>query len=55
MNGGPEGRGRRARQEEDAARVVDLADPARGDDANELQGHHLGAGVSIIVIDGIIA
>lgn len=33
------------------ARVADLADPERGDDANEFQGHHLGAGVSIIVVD----
>ena len=29
-------------RQEDAARVVDLADPTRGDDANEFQGHHLG-------------
>ena len=33
------------------ARVVDLADPARGDDPGELQGYHLGAGVSLIVVD----
>lgn len=38
-------------RQEDAARVVDLADPTRGDDPNEFQGHHLGAGVSLIVVD----
>jgi len=31
--------------------VVDLADPARGDDPNEFQGFCVGAGVSIIVVD----
>ena len=36
---------------EGSAWVLDLADPTRGDDANEFQGHHLGAGVSIIVVD----
>ena len=36
---------------EGAARRVDLADPARGDGANEFQGYHLGAGVSFIVVD----
>ena len=36
---------------ESAARRVDLADPARGDGANEFQGHHLGVGVSFIVVD----
>lgn len=30
---------------------VDLDDPARGDDPGEFQGHHLGAGVSFIVVD----
>ena len=34
-----------------SARVVDLGDPARGDDAGEFQGRHLGANVSIIVVD----
>jgi mannose-6-phosphate isomerase-like protein (cupin superfamily) len=33
------------------ARVIDLSDPARGDDPNEFQGHHLGANVSLIVVD----
>ena len=32
-------------------RVIDMADPARGDDANEFQGHHHDAGVSFIVVD----
>ena len=50
MNTGPEGKSE-GNRERGAARVVDLADPARGDDAGEFQGHHLGAGVSFIVID----
>ncbi len=32
-------------------RVVDMADPARGEDANEFQGFRHGAGVSFIVVD----
>ena len=32
-------------------RVIDMADPARGEDANEFQGHRHGAGVSFIVVD----
>jgi mannose-6-phosphate isomerase-like protein (cupin superfamily) len=32
-------------------RVMDLADPTRGADANEFQGHQHGAGVSFIVVD----
>ena len=50
VSAGSEEQGSRPRQK-DTVRVVDLADPARGDDANELQGHHLGVGVSIIVVD----
>ncbi len=50
MNTEPEEKGRWTPQK-DAARVVDLADPTRGEDANEFQGHHLGAGVSLIVVD----
>lgn len=50
MKAGPEEKDGRARRE-DAAHVVDLADPTRGDEANEIQGHHLGAGVSIIVVE----
>ena len=38
-------------RQENAARVVDLSDPARDDDPGEFQGHHLGAGVSFIVVD----
>ena len=37
--------------EQAAGRVIDLADPVRGDDADEFQGHHLGANVSLIVVD----
>ncbi|MDQ3252015.1 MAG: cupin domain-containing protein [Actinomycetota bacterium] len=50
MNAGPEEKGRRT-QQGGAARVVELGDPARGDDAGELQGYHLGASVSFIVVD----
>ena len=47
---GPEEQGRQVRRGS-AAHVVDLDDPARGDDAGEFQGHHLGAGVSLIVVN----
>ena len=47
MTAGPEEKGQQRRP----AQVVDLNDPARGDDANEFQGYHLGAGVSLIVVD----
>ena len=50
MNLGPEEKGRDT-EREGVARVVDLVDPERGDDPGELQGRHLGAGVSIIVVD----
>ena len=50
MDAGPEEKDGRTRQG-GAARVVDLADPARGDDVGEFQGHRLGAGVSLIVVD----
>ena len=50
MNAGPEEKGRRTEQE-GVARVVDLVDPARGDDPGEFQGRHLGANVSFIVVD----
>jgi hypothetical protein len=29
-------------------RVLDISDPARGEEAGEFQGHLLGAGVSVI-------
>jgi hypothetical protein len=32
-------------------RIIDMADPARGDDPNEFQGYHHDAGVSFIVVD----
>ena len=50
MNVGPEEKGRDT-EREGVARVVDLVDPERGDDPGELQGRHLGAGFSIIVVD----
>ena len=48
MNTGVEGEGNR---EPRFARLIDLADPGYGDDANEVQGHNHNATVSIIVID----
>jgi mannose-6-phosphate isomerase-like protein (cupin superfamily) len=50
VNAGPEEKGKRT-QQGGAARVVELGDPSRGDDAGELQGYHLGANVSFIVVD----
>jgi mannose-6-phosphate isomerase-like protein (cupin superfamily) len=50
VNHRPEGKNGRT-YEQDTARIIDLADPTRGDDANEFQGHHLGANVSLIVVD----
>ncbi len=32
-------------------RVIDMADPARGDDPKEFQGYHQDAGVAFIVVD----
>jgi len=32
-------------------RVIDMADPARGDDPNEFQGYQYDASVSFIVIN----
>lgn len=49
MNDKPEANGKLTH--EDDARVIDLSDPARGDDPNEFQGYHLGANVSLIVVD----
>jgi mannose-6-phosphate isomerase-like protein (cupin superfamily) len=34
-----------------AAHVISLADPTRGDDPGEFQGHHCDARVSMIVVD----
>jgi len=50
LNDKPEEKGKLT-HEQDAARVIDLADPARGDDANEFQGYHHDAGVSFIVVE----
>ena len=50
MNDKPEGKGKPI-HEQDAAHIFDLADPARGDDANEFQGYRYDAGVSLIVVD----
>jgi mannose-6-phosphate isomerase-like protein (cupin superfamily) len=48
VNTGVEGEGNR---EPGKARLIDLADPGYGDEANEVQGHNHNATVSIIVID----
>ena len=48
MNTGVEGEDNR---QPGKARLIDLADPGYGDDANEVQGHNHNATVSIIVID----
>jgi mannose-6-phosphate isomerase-like protein (cupin superfamily) len=48
VNTGVEAEGNR---EPGKARIIDLADPGCGDDANEVQGHNHNASVSIIVID----
>jgi mannose-6-phosphate isomerase-like protein (cupin superfamily) len=48
VNTGVEGEGNR---EPGKARIIDLADPGYGDDANEVQGHNHNATVSMIVID----
>jgi mannose-6-phosphate isomerase-like protein (cupin superfamily) len=37
--------------ERGAPSVINLADPARGEDANEFQGYHHDASVSFIVVD----
>ncbi|MDQ3793571.1 MAG: cupin domain-containing protein [Actinomycetota bacterium] len=50
MNDEPEEKSR-STHEQGTAHVLDLADPARGDDANEFQGYRHGAGVSFIVVD----
>jgi mannose-6-phosphate isomerase-like protein (cupin superfamily) len=48
MNTGIEGEGNR---EPGKARIIDLANPVYGEDANEVQGHNHSAAVSIIVVD----
>jgi mannose-6-phosphate isomerase-like protein (cupin superfamily) len=39
--------------QQDSARVINLADPARGDDPNEFQGYRHGANISFIVVDAL--
>ena len=50
MNDKPEEKGKPT-HEQGAARVIDMADLARGENTGEFQGYHLGAGVSFILID----
>jgi mannose-6-phosphate isomerase-like protein (cupin superfamily) len=50
MNDKPEEKSKPTHQQ-GAVRILELADPARGDDANEFQGYHYDAGVSFIVVD----
>jgi hypothetical protein len=48
MNAGSEAKGEGMRGR-GAARVIDMAVPARDEDANEFQGHYHDAGVSFII------
>ena len=48
MNTSVEGEGN---PEPGKVRIIDLADPGYGEDANEVQGHNHNAAVSIIVVD----
>ena len=50
MNDKPEEESKRI-HERGAARVIDLAHPTPGEDANEFQGHHHDADVSFILVD----
>jgi mannose-6-phosphate isomerase-like protein (cupin superfamily) len=50
VNDKPEQKGKPT-HEQGKARILDLADPERGDDSGEFQGYHHGASVSIIVVD----
>ena len=50
MNNKPEEKSKPT-HEQNAARLIDLADPARGDDPNEIHGYHHEAGVAFIVVD----
>ena len=50
MNNKPEEKSKPT-HEQNAARLIDLADPARGDDPNEFHGYRHEAGVSFIVVD----
>lgn len=49
VNDKPEGKSERT-HEQGATRVINLADPARGEDTGEFQGHHYEAGISFIVV-----
>ncbi len=48
MNSDVEGEGNR---DPGTVRIIDLADPGYGEDANEVQGHNHNAAVSVIVVD----
>ena len=50
MNDKPEEKSKPT-HEQGTVHILDLADRARGDDANEFQGYRHGAGVSFIVVD----
>ena len=50
MNDKPEEMSKRI-HEQNAARVINLADPARGEYTDEFQGFHHDAGVSFIMVD----
>jgi mannose-6-phosphate isomerase-like protein (cupin superfamily) len=50
VNDQPEQKGKPTHRQ-GAAHVISLADPTRGDDPGEFQGHHCDARVSMIVVD----
>jgi hypothetical protein len=49
VNDSPEDKNKPTHEQGEAAHILDLADPARGEDANEFQGYLHGANVSFIV------
>jgi mannose-6-phosphate isomerase-like protein (cupin superfamily) len=51
VNDNPEDRNKPIHERGKTAHILGLADPARGDDDNEFQGHHCDANVSFIVVD----
>jgi mannose-6-phosphate isomerase-like protein (cupin superfamily) len=51
VNDKPQEKSKPTHEQGKAAHILVLADPARGDDANEFQGHHCDANISFIVVD----
>jgi mannose-6-phosphate isomerase-like protein (cupin superfamily) len=50
VNDKPQEKSKLTHEQGKAAHILDLDDPARGDDANEFQGYHCDANVSFIVV-----